>query len=203
MAKKVDPLLIGARLREQFIENYSDPYFWSISLKPLPIDSYLDYQAVSTIFYLYYIWRRYKDPDTSEYQREQDARIIKRLDRAGGERQPGAPTGEKSLFIILISPLVKEKDYYSEYKQLRRTKDYEVAKKEILGRIVREFAGKRILFFSVDPGFEKKLERLNWRSLTPTKFNNYIIAYLVGYSHPDSAKVIKSRRRQRYKSRKD
>ena len=78
-----------------------------------------------------------------------------------------------------------------------------MAKKEILGRIVREFASKRILFFSVDPGFEKKLERLNWKSLTPTKFNNYIIAYLVGYSHPDSAKVIKSRRRQRYKSRKD
>lgn len=203
MAKKVDPLLIGARLREQFIKNYSSPYFWSISLKPLPIESYLDYQAVSTIFSLYYIWRRYKDPDTSEYQRKQDARIIKRLYRADGERRPGPPQGQKDLFIILVSPIVKEKDYYSEYKQLRRTKDYEVAKKEILGRIVREFAGKRILFFSVDPGFEKKLERLNWRSLTPAKFNNHIIAYLVGYSHPDSAKILKSRRRQRYKSRKD
>ena len=206
MTKKHDPLFTYALLLEKIYKDYSDPDYWSNRLKALPIESYLDFQVADTIFYLYGIWRDYKDPDigpdTSQFTKKQLAHWIKRLvDFPKEKRQPGAPPqGEKSLFIYLFSPLVKEKDYYSEYKQLRKTKEYEGAKKEILGRIVRDFAGKRVLFFSVDLGFEKKLERLDWRRLTtPTKFNNHLIAYLVGYSHPDSAKVLKSRRIKRDK----
>ena len=201
MTKKHEPLSTWVDLIEITIKNYSDPDYWSNRLKPLPIESYLDFEVAYTIFYLYGIWRDYKDPDigpdTSQFTKEHLGRLIKRLVEFPKEqRQTGAPPqSEKSLFIYLFSPLVKEKDYYSEYKQLRKTKEYEVAKKEILGRIVRDFAGKRVLFFSVDPGFEKKLKKLNWRRLTPTKFNNHLIAYFVGYSHPDSVKVLKSRSR--------
>ena len=203
MAKKiVDPLLIGARMIEQFTENFSDPYFWSISLKPLPIESYLDYQAASTIVYLYNIWKRYKDPESSDHQKKIDARIIKSLSRAGHKWGKGAPQGEKDIFILLVSPLVKEKDYYSEYKELRKSGiKLDEAKREIIKKICKDFTGRKISFFEVASDFEEKLNRLNMRKIsTSNQFNRHLIAYLVGYSHPDSAKVLKSRRRKKVRT---